>query len=105
MPQCVNACQAIFISYEFHHRRTFLLLKGVVNGKADGERLMEGLFNLFMADYIIEIFQSIFFNKTTTCCGCFFHSKSMDTLPKTKYQPITDLIEIIGKIKKIHICK
>jgi hypothetical protein len=65
LPHCSSICQAILISYEFHHRGTIyeLSLKGIFNGKADGERLMERLFNLFMADYIIEIFQSFFSTK------------------------------------------
>jgi hypothetical protein len=56
-------------------------LKEAFNGKADGERLMRGLFNWIMAGYIFEIFQSIFFDKTTTCCGCFCHGKSVESLP------------------------
>ncbi len=42
---------------------------------------MEGIFNWIMAGYIFEIFQSILFDKTTTCSGYFCHSESADTLP------------------------
>jgi hypothetical protein len=39
VPHCDIASQVILISYEFHHRGTIdeLSLKGIFNGKANGE--------------------------------------------------------------------